>query len=92
MPFLSGTQRALLRAVPRFDMKAGERLVPIREIPPGDAPHLMAQLPPWPAQATDNSGVTRKDDPGVSNAGSIAAGAGGAMVTVAAAAGTGVGT
>src|SRR5205823_14530574 len=44
--------RALLRAVPRFDMKAGERLVPIREIPPGDAPHLMAQLPPWPTQAT----------------------------------------
>jgi peptide/nickel transport system ATP-binding protein len=44
--------RALLRAVPRFDMKAGERLVPIREIPPGDAPHLMTQLPPWPAQAT----------------------------------------
>ena len=44
--------RALLWAVPRFDMKAGERLVPIREIPPGDAPHLMAQLPPWPAQAT----------------------------------------
>ena len=44
--------RALLRAVPRFDMKAGERLVPIREIPPGDAPHLMAQLPPWPAKAT----------------------------------------
>src|SRR5438552_13969028 len=40
--------RALLRAVPRFDMKAGERLVPIRENPPGDAPHLMAQLPPWP--------------------------------------------
>ena len=24
--------RALLRAVPRFDMKPGERLVPIREI------------------------------------------------------------
>src|SRR5881394_3158763 len=44
--------RALLHAVPRFDMKPGERLVPIREIPPGDAPHLMAQLPPWPAQAT----------------------------------------
>ncbi|MBV9587405.1 MAG: ABC transporter ATP-binding protein, partial [Alphaproteobacteria bacterium] len=44
--------RALLRAVPRFDMKPGERLVPIREIPPGDAPHLMAQLPPWPAQAS----------------------------------------
>jgi peptide/nickel transport system ATP-binding protein len=44
--------RALLHAVPRFDMKPGERLVPIREIPPGDAPHLMEQLPPWPAQAT----------------------------------------
>ena len=35
--------RALLRAVPRFDMQPGERLVPIREIPPGDAPHLMAR-------------------------------------------------
>src|SRR5438067_1163535 len=44
--------RALLHAVPRFDMKPGERLVPIREIPPGEAPHLMAQLPPWPVQAT----------------------------------------
>src|SRR5436305_1316602 len=35
--------KALLRAVPRFDMKPGERLTPIREIPPGDAPHLMAE-------------------------------------------------
>jgi peptide/nickel transport system ATP-binding protein len=35
--------QALLRAVPRFDMKPGERLVPIREIPPGDAPYLMAE-------------------------------------------------
>ena len=34
--------KALLRAVPRFDMKPGERLQPIRDIPPGDAPHLMA--------------------------------------------------
>ena len=34
--------RALLRAVPRFDMKPGERLVPIREVAAGDAPHLMA--------------------------------------------------
>src|SRR5439155_25475786 len=41
-----------LRAVPRFDMKPGERLMPIREIPPGDAPHLMAQVPSWPASAT----------------------------------------
>jgi peptide/nickel transport system ATP-binding protein len=43
--------RALLRAVPHFDMQPGERLTPIREIPPGDAPHLMAQLPPWPPGA-----------------------------------------
>ena len=44
--------RALLRAVPHFDMQPGERLTPIREIPPGDAPHLMAQVPAWPADAT----------------------------------------
>ena len=44
--------RALLRAVPHFDMQPGERLVPIRAIPPGDAPHLMAQRPPWPSNAT----------------------------------------
>jgi peptide/nickel transport system ATP-binding protein len=44
--------KALLRAVPHFDMKPGERLTPIREIPPGDAPHLMAQMPPWPKEAT----------------------------------------
>jgi peptide/nickel transport system ATP-binding protein len=43
--------KALLRAVPRFDMKPGERLVPIREIPPGDAPHLMAERIKWPADA-----------------------------------------
>jgi peptide/nickel transport system ATP-binding protein len=41
--------RALLRAVPRFDMKPGERLVPIREVAAGDAPHLMADKAPWPA-------------------------------------------
>ena len=44
--------RALLRAVPHFDMEPGERLQPIREIPPGEAPHLMADLPQWPADAT----------------------------------------
>jgi peptide/nickel transport system ATP-binding protein len=41
--------KALLRAVPRFDMKPGERLQPIRDIPPGDAPHLMKQVAAWPA-------------------------------------------
>ena len=34
--------QALLRAVPRFDMKPGERLVPIREIPHAEARYLMA--------------------------------------------------
>jgi peptide/nickel transport system ATP-binding protein len=40
--------RALLHAVPRFDMKPGERLVPIREIASGEAPHLMAEKAQWP--------------------------------------------
>jgi peptide/nickel transport system ATP-binding protein len=44
--------QALLRAVPRFDMQPGERLVPIREIASGDAPHVMAEKLPWPAEAT----------------------------------------
>jgi peptide/nickel transport system ATP-binding protein len=39
--------KALLRAVPRFDMKPGERLVPIREIRAGNAPHLMSQKAVW---------------------------------------------
>jgi peptide/nickel transport system ATP-binding protein len=43
--------KALLRAVPRFDMKPGERLTPIREIPSGNAPHLMAERKSWPADA-----------------------------------------
>ncbi len=38
---------ALLRAVPRFNMKAGERLVPIREIKP-HAGQLLLQKNPWP--------------------------------------------
>ncbi|MGA8398587.1 MAG: ABC transporter ATP-binding protein, partial [Stellaceae bacterium] len=44
--------KALLRAVPRFDMKPGERLVPIREVAAGDAPHLMAERTQWPAGPT----------------------------------------
>ncbi|HTZ76316.1 MAG TPA: ABC transporter ATP-binding protein [Stellaceae bacterium] len=35
--------KALLRAVPRFDMKPGERLVPIREIPHSEARYLMKE-------------------------------------------------
>jgi peptide/nickel transport system ATP-binding protein len=44
--------QALLRAVPRFDMKPGERLVPLREIPTGDAPYLMSHKEAWPNEAT----------------------------------------
>ncbi|MGE0745088.1 MAG: dipeptide ABC transporter ATP-binding protein [Rhodospirillales bacterium] len=40
--------RALLRAVPRFDMKPGERLVPLREIK-HETGHLLAAKEPWPA-------------------------------------------
>ena len=44
--------RALLRAVPRFDMTPGERLVPLREIARAEAPHLMAEKPPLPGDVT----------------------------------------
>ncbi len=43
---------ALLRAVPRFDMEPGERLVPIREIKAKPGQHLLKK-DPWPAHAGD---------------------------------------
>ncbi len=39
--------KALMRAVPRFNLGAGERLVPLREIK-AEAGHLMAAKEPWP--------------------------------------------
>jgi peptide/nickel transport system ATP-binding protein len=42
---------ALLHAVPRLGMQPDERLVPIRAIPSGEAPHLMADKAQWPAEA-----------------------------------------
>ncbi len=42
--------RALLKAVPRFDMAAGERLVPLREIK-AETGHLLAAKEPWPEGA-----------------------------------------
>ena len=42
--------RALLAAVPRFDMEPGERLVPIREIK-AEGGQLMRRKEPWPAEA-----------------------------------------
>ena len=44
--------KALLRAVPHFDMKNGERLVPIREIE-HQAGHLLTAKEPWPETAPD---------------------------------------
>jgi peptide/nickel transport system ATP-binding protein len=44
--------RALLAAVPRFDMEPGERLVPIREIK-AEGGRLMREKEPWPADAAD---------------------------------------
>ena len=46
--------KALLQAVPRFGMKPGERLTPLREIK-AEAGGLLRQKTPWPADA-DNSG------------------------------------
>ena len=42
--------KALLRAVPRFNMPKGERLKPLREIKPTTG-HLLAEKEPWPAEA-----------------------------------------
>jgi peptide/nickel transport system ATP-binding protein len=44
--------KALMRAVPRFDMKPGERLVPLREIK-AETGHLMADKEPWPEKADE---------------------------------------
>ena len=43
--------KALLRAVPRFHMEPGERLVPIREIKSAGGKLLEATRDPWPAGA-----------------------------------------
>ncbi len=44
--------RALLHAVPRFNMAPGERLVPLREIR-SETGHLLAEKEPWPGEADD---------------------------------------
>jgi len=46
--------KALLRAVPRFHMKPGERLVPLREISHASG-QLLAAKDPWPAAADDTA-------------------------------------
>jgi peptide/nickel transport system ATP-binding protein len=52
--------KALMRAVPRFNREAGERLVPLREIK-AEAGHLMAAKEPWPENA-DAAGPLLKAD------------------------------
>lgn len=42
--------KALLKAVPHFDMKPGERLTPIREVS-FEAGHLLSAKDPWPKDA-----------------------------------------
>jgi peptide/nickel transport system ATP-binding protein len=46
--------RALMRAVPRFDMAPGERLVPLREVK-AEGGQLLRQKEPWP-DTTDAQG------------------------------------
>ncbi|MCP4326823.1 MAG: ABC transporter ATP-binding protein [Alphaproteobacteria bacterium] len=43
--------KALLNAVPRFEMAPGERLQPLREIKVVETGHLLAAKEPWPATA-----------------------------------------
>ena len=50
--------QALLNAVPRFDMKPGERLVPIREIK-SEGGKLLAAKEPWPANGDDAGPLLR---------------------------------
>ena len=54
--------KALLHAVPHFDMKPGERLVPVRPIE-HDAGALVQKIEPWPADAPaihlDVRGITK---------------------------------
>ena len=50
--------KALLKAVPRFDMKPGERLVPIRAISPGETT-LLRPMEAWPEGADTNGALLR---------------------------------
>jgi peptide/nickel transport system ATP-binding protein len=52
--------KALLRAVPRFDMKPGERLTPLREIR-SETGHLLAERAAWPAGADAAGPLLRVD-------------------------------
>ncbi|EWY40629.1 ABC transporter ATP-binding protein [Skermanella stibiiresistens SB22] len=60
--------KALLRAVPRFHMEPGERLVPIREIKSAGGKMLEATKEPWPAGADaagpllSVTGITKRFD------------------------------
>jgi peptide/nickel transport system ATP-binding protein len=47
--------QALLRAVPRFGMKPGERLIPIREIKAAGQASFLATKDPWPADVAEDA-------------------------------------
>jgi len=53
--------KALLRAVPRFHMQPGERLIPLREIPPPTGQMIDAKEP-WPAGADAAGPLLRVKD------------------------------
>ncbi len=53
--------KALLRAVPRFHMSPGERLVPLREIPP-PAGQMVHAREPWPEGADDAGPLLQVSD------------------------------
>ncbi len=52
--------KALLNAVPRFEMEAGQRLVPLREVK-AEPGVLLAQREPWPADAEAAGPVLKVD-------------------------------
>ncbi|HEY2889380.1 MAG TPA: ABC transporter ATP-binding protein [Dongiaceae bacterium] len=53
--------KALLRAVPRFHMQQGERLIPLREIPPPTG-QMIDALKPWPDGADAAGPLLRVTD------------------------------
>ena len=76
--------KALLRAVPRFDMKPGERLVPIREIKPAERPSAGRQgalAAPAPSRrpAARASATSPRASRSRKSAGSAAAPSGGVL-------------
>jgi peptide/nickel transport system ATP-binding protein len=77
--------KALMRAVPRFNLRDGERLVPLREIK-ADAGHLMAAKEPWPEDGDKAGPMLRAENLiksfRIKKAGPLGAGAAGQVTAV----------